>query len=131
MITNVYVDGFNLFYGALKGTPYKWLDLEEFCARLLPKDEIHRIRYFTARVVARPHDPRQPDRQAAYLRAIATLPKVSVHEGEFYVTYPRMRVHRTDSRPDDPAEYVTVVKTEEKGSDVNLATHLVLDACRK
>ena len=26
----VYIDGFNLFYGMLKGTPYKWLDLEKF-----------------------------------------------------------------------------------------------------
>ena len=27
----VYVDGFNLYYGALKRTPYKWLDLGKFC----------------------------------------------------------------------------------------------------
>ena len=26
MRTRVYVDGFNLFYGALKGTPFKWVD---------------------------------------------------------------------------------------------------------
>ena len=24
---NVYIDGFNLFYRCLKGTPYKWLDV--------------------------------------------------------------------------------------------------------
>jgi len=34
---NVHVDGSNLFYGALKGSPYKWLDLEAMCHRLLPK----------------------------------------------------------------------------------------------
>lgn len=33
--TNVYIDGFNLFYGALKGSPYKWLNLEALCQRLL------------------------------------------------------------------------------------------------
>ena len=27
MRTVVYVDGFNLYYGALKGTSWKWLDL--------------------------------------------------------------------------------------------------------
>ena len=27
MRTFVYVDGFNLYYGVLKGTPWKWLDL--------------------------------------------------------------------------------------------------------
>jgi len=48
MATNVYVDAFNLYYGSLKGTPYRWLDLGAFCARLLPKDRINRIRYFTS-----------------------------------------------------------------------------------
>jgi hypothetical protein len=45
---NVYVDGFNLYYGCLKGTPYRWLNLHRPAELLLPSDEIHRIRYFTA-----------------------------------------------------------------------------------
>ena len=49
MITNVYVDGFNLYYGCLKGTPHKWLDLEALCAVMMPTNDIKRIRYFTAR----------------------------------------------------------------------------------
>jgi hypothetical protein len=69
--TNVYVDGFNLYYGCLKGTPYKWLDLDALCRRLLPKHELGRIRYFTAIIAARPHDPSGPARQRAYLRALA------------------------------------------------------------
>ena len=52
----MYIDGFNLFYGALKGSRYEWLDLEALCRHLLPKDSINRIRYFTARVSARPGD---------------------------------------------------------------------------
>ena len=35
--THVYIDGFNLYYGALKGTPYKWLDLEALCRKLMPR----------------------------------------------------------------------------------------------
>jgi hypothetical protein len=27
----VYIDGFNLYYGAVKGSPYKWLDLAALC----------------------------------------------------------------------------------------------------
>jgi len=54
--TNVYVDGFNLYYGCLRGTPYKWLDLDALCRRLFPRDRINRIRYFTAIVSARPGD---------------------------------------------------------------------------
>ena len=28
-----YLDGFNLYYGMLKGSPYKWLDLEKFVGK--------------------------------------------------------------------------------------------------
>jgi 6-hydroxy-3-succinoylpyridine 3-monooxygenase len=35
--TRVYVDGYNLYYGCLKGTPYKWLDLLKlFEQQILP-----------------------------------------------------------------------------------------------
>jgi hypothetical protein len=68
--TNVYTDGFNLFYGSLKGSRYKWLDLDALSRHLLPKDEINRIRYFTAKVSAREGDPQLPVRQETYLRAL-------------------------------------------------------------
>lgn len=35
MRTFVYVDGFNLYYGALKGKPWKWLDLPALFATVL------------------------------------------------------------------------------------------------
>lgn len=130
MVTNVYVDGFNLFYGALKGTPYKWLDLGALCARLFPQDEIQRIRYFTARVTARPTDVQLPVRQDAYLRALATVPGLTIHEGEFKVSYPMMPRYDPGA-PGVPAGFVQVIKTAEKGSDVNLATYAMLDACRQ
>lgn len=128
MSTIVYVDGFNLYYGALKGTQHKWLDLEALCRRLLPKDQVTGIRYFTALVAARPHDPGQPARQQAYLRAIESLPSVSIHLGH-YLTH-RVRMPLARPTPGGPT-VVEVIKTEEKGSDVNLATHLLLDAFRQ
>jgi hypothetical protein len=54
MRANVYIDGFNLYYGALKGTPYRWLDIRSLCRHLLFRDTVQRIRYFTSRVRARP-----------------------------------------------------------------------------
>jgi hypothetical protein len=125
--TNVYVDGFNLFYGALKGSPHKWLDLDTLCRHLLPKDSINRIRYFTAKVSARPGDPQLPIRQETYLRALGTLPNVSVHLGVFYVS--TARAYLAHPQAGGPRT-VEIVKTEEKGSDVALATYLMLDACR-
>ena len=38
MQTRVYVDGFNLYYGALKGTKFKWLNLVELARHVLPAD---------------------------------------------------------------------------------------------
>ena len=78
MATIVYIDGFNFYYGAVKGTPYKWLDLEKLCRLLLPRDDIVKIRYFTAMIRERSHDPEQVVRQQAYLRALATLKQVPV-----------------------------------------------------
>ena len=128
LLTNVYIDGFNLFYGALKGSPYKWLDLDAVCRRLLPKHRIGRIRYFTAIVAARPQDPSGPDRQRVYLRALETMPHVSVHLGHFLTSYVRMPLI---APPPGGPRTVGVIKTEEKGSDVNLATYLLLDAFRR
>ncbi len=128
MTTIVYIDGFNFYYGAVKGTKNKWLDLEALCRRLLPNDQIVKIRYFTARISARPDDPQQAVRQETYLRALETLPLVEIHYGH-YVTRPtRMPLAKP---PATGPKTVEVLKTEEKGSDVNLATYLLLDAFRR
>jgi uncharacterized LabA/DUF88 family protein len=128
MRTNVYVDAFNLYYGCLKGTPYRWLDLAALCHRLLPNDEINRIRYFTALVSARPDDPQEPQRQLTYLRALRTIPNLSIHTGH-YLSHP-VRMRLANPPAGGPAT-VEVIKTEEKGSDVNLATYLLLDAFKQ
>lgn len=125
MRTFVYVDAFNLYYGCLKGTPYRWLDLSELCRNLLPRHDVQRIKCFTARVSARPDDPGQPTRQQLYLRALRTLPTIEIHYGHYLSHSVRMRLANT--RPSGPTTAL-VIRTEEKGSDVNLATHLVSDA---
>ena len=44
--TIVYIDGYNLYYGLLKGTAYKWLDLLAFARQLLPDDhEVIAVKY--------------------------------------------------------------------------------------
>lgn len=126
MRTRVYVDGYNLFYACLKGSPHKWLNVHELATNLLPKNRIDKLRYFTARVSARPHDPGQPQRQETYLRALATVPQVEIHFGHF-LTH---EISMPDAAAWNTGRYrpVRVMKTEEKGSDVNLATHLLIDA---
>ncbi len=76
-------------------------------------------------VSARPNDTDKPIRQQLYLRALKTLPKVSIHLGHFLTHEVMMPLALP---PGQPQKYVRVIKTEEKGSDVNLATHLIHDA---
>ncbi len=125
MRTNVYVDGFNLYYGALRKTPYRWVNLHTLFQFLLPNNPIQDIKYFTALVSARPTDLTQPQRQQLYLRALATVPNISVHLGHFLVHEVMMALVVP---PGQPQKFVKVIKTEEKGSDVNLATQLLHDA---
>ena len=122
--TIVYIDGFNLYYGSLKGGPNRWLNPAVLCGYLLPHDKIVGIKYFTARVKARSNNPQAPQRQQAYLRALETLPNLTIHYGRFLKSKPRML------NVNPPPKTVQVVKTEEKGSDVNLATHLLVDGFR-
>jgi uncharacterized LabA/DUF88 family protein len=126
--TNVYIDGFNLYYGALKGTLHKWLDPLALCGLLFPQNRIDRIRYFTAIVDARPPDNQQPVRQQTYIRALETISCLSVHYGQFQTRKTRMPLAKP--RPGG-AKTVEVLKTEEKGSDVNLGSHLLMDAFKK
>jgi uncharacterized LabA/DUF88 family protein len=118
---NIYVDGFNLYYGALKSTPYRWLDIAKLCRIMLPSDSIGQIKYFTALVNPRPSDPDQSTRQQIYLRALQTIPNLEIIYGHFLTHEIMMPLAPPKSG------YVKVIKTEEKGSDVNLAIHLLSD----
>jgi len=122
--TWIYVDGFNLYFGCVKGTPFKWLNIAHLCATLLPAHQIERIKYFTAQVHARPNNPQGPLRQQTLLRALRTIPNFEIYFGHFLtheVTMPL--AHPVPGQ----SPLVRVIKTDEKGSDVNLATHLLHD----
>lgn len=155
MTTGVYVDGLNLYYGALRNSDYKWLDLEKLAHILVPRDQIEIVRYFTARVNARPNDLQLPVRQDAYLRALSTFSLLSIHKGRFVsatkskaiadrkichhelfdphfrprAIYTMMWGDQVRRRTDGTTK-VKVLIDEEKGSDVNLGVHLVNDAAR-
>ena len=124
MITNVYIDGFNIYYRALKDTPLRWLDLRKLAETLFPQDTIHRVCYFTARLDARPSNPGQAQRQLIYLRALATLAGFDIYYGAFRPGVKRRPL--AEPMPGLPT-HVLVRDSEEKGSDVNLATRLLVD----
>ncbi|WP_236167849.1 NYN domain-containing protein [Pseudomonas atacamensis] len=135
MNTIVYVDGFNLYYRALKGSPHKWLNLQALCEASLPKHcKIVGINFYTARISSRV-DPSSPRDQHIYLKALQTIPGLQQHFGSFRVTDLFMYLDQpvvfrpaVEKLPDPAPRYARVVKSEEKGSDVNLGVHLVRDA---
>jgi uncharacterized LabA/DUF88 family protein len=124
MRTIVYIDGFNLYYGAIKGSPYKWLDLCALCDQLLPRNQIVQVKYYTALVKPRPSDLDAPVRQQTFLRALRTLPRIEIVLGTFLSHVVAMPLARPS--PGGP-NVIQVIKTEEKGSDVNIASHLISD----
>jgi hypothetical protein len=140
MRTIVYVDGFNLYYRLLRENPsLKWLNLKTLSTELLQQqNQILKVLYYTARISGRV-DPSAPSRQQIYLDALQTVPEITIHLGSFLVSKhwaglvhpPQMRGGVVPQfSPPFPA-VAKVWKTEEKGSDVNLGSHLVRDACQR
>lgn len=140
----VYIDGSNLYY-SIRSTPYRWLNPLALSRYLFPSLEIQRVKYFTALVNPHAEDPHARARQEIYLRALRTLqPELEVYEGEFsrhkamvalaWTKSSRWRRWLLALALDDrqvlkqEIPKVKVWKNEEKGSDVNLASHLIADA---
>lgn len=123
----VYVDGFNLYYRALRRHPeLKWLNIRALAESLLsPEDEVDTIRYFTARVSPRAGDPDAPRRQQIFFSALSTIPGFRFHYGRFL---PKQKWRPVVHPSWLPAVKIEIHDTEEKGSDVNLASHLLNDA---
>ena len=136
----VYIDGFNLYYGAVDGTNLKWLDLVAVCRRLLPNDTIERVHYCTALTKDPSHDQTKSVRQQTFIRALETFPEIQVTYGSFLASKKKMPLAAGNpAEVADPAivtlvtggpKSAVVTRTEEKGSDVNLATLMVADAFR-
>ena len=124
MKTILYIDGFNLYYSAIKATPLRWLNPVALVSRAFSHNQIVGTKYFTAKVNALPNNPGQPIRQMILWRALKTLPNFEIIEGDFRTR----EVMASVVTP--PPPFIKVFKTEEKGSDVNLAAHLLLDGFR-
>lgn len=114
----IYIDGFNLYYGAVKGTLYKWLDIERYFRLTRHHDEIVQIYYFTALI-----DGRTSDNQKTYLRALATSPLIEIILGKFKYKNLFCRVKHCDFQGSKRFRV-----SEEKRTDVNIALQMMDDA---
>jgi uncharacterized LabA/DUF88 family protein len=137
MRTIVYVDGFNLYFRLLKQRPHlRWLNIKLLADNILSRaNNVVAVKYYTARVSSR-LKAESPAHQQIYLDALATVPEVSVHMGMFLTSEKfAPLVYPPTFRPENALaepwpDVVRILKTEEKGSDVNLASHLLFDAFR-
>ena len=115
----VYVDGFNLYFGILQGTPNsKWLNLESFMDFLRPDEEILGVRYFTALVDPQKHISVSRDRQKRYLQALGSCSKLKVIMGKYQLREVSCRA-KCRERYEVP---------EEKKTDVGIAVQMISDA---
>ena len=117
----VYVDGFNFYYGMVRDTQWKWLNLQRYFELVRPDDDLQEIRYFTSEAVGEARV-----RQSVYLRALHTLPKVTVHLGRFKAKVLECRVRGCELKPEERRYRIL----EEKETDVALCVTMIDDAYR-
>lgn len=112
-----YIDGFNLYHGLKDGglNRFLWLDLRMLALQLLrPQQRLIEVKYFTSRI-SDPADKRK--RQSDYLEALQAHCQIKPFEGHF-LSKP---VQCFGCRRTWPGH-------EEKMTDVNIATELLMDA---
>lgn len=146
MQTRVYIDGYNFYYGCLKNTPYKWLDLAQlFESHLLPRSGIPSsklhpnfgVKFYTAEISEKvAEDVNSVVDQRSYHAALvnhrSNAVKVKVVKGDYVIDPVDSRVVEEDDTgarklPRDCSK-TKVWKIEEKQSDVNVALDAVFDA---
>lgn len=161
MRVGVYVDGYNLYYGARglcgRGTPgWRWLNIRALAERLIARvpgwgsANVDRVVYCTA-VIDAASNPSGFADQDIYLKALRASAGVDHIEYGYYVArvkYAPLAV-RAPSRSGipqlvtpqwpilvqdaqgnaipDATFMVSYAHREEKGSDVNVASHLLVD----
>lgn len=137
--TAVYVDGYNLYYGRLRGSDFKWLDLVSLFEQILvgrdQNEQLVKVNLFTAHALARfaTHGQLSVEAQSSYHRAL-----MARHAGRMQIVN---GIHTMDSggtllpafvagQPYDRTVRTRVWKIEEKQTDVNLALAIYRDACK-
>ncbi|QSR35894.1 NYN domain-containing protein [Marinobacterium iners] len=136
MRTNFYVDGYNLYYGCLKHTPYKWLDQKALLVDHIlhsqdPKAELGVIKFFTADVKAKvaSQGQRAQIAQQNYHKALELLypGKIDIIKGYYSLERANLPVFKI---PPDKTDRVTVWRLEEKQTDVNIAIEAYRDVSK-
>ena len=134
--TIIYIDGYNLFYGCLKHSRDKWLDIHKlFFEQILipqtPRTRLISIKYFTADIKAKvaPRGQTAWVAQQSYLRALQALypQKICIIKGYYSLEKAKLLAYQ---RPLDQEQRLDVWKLEEKQTDVNIALEAYRDVSK-
>ncbi len=135
----MYVDGYNLYYGRLRNSAFKWLDVvtlfDSIVAQRDQNEKIVRLHLFTAPALASfaTHGAASVNAQSAYHRALQAK-----HPERFEIVYGKHSYDRSgtllpsfvDGQAYDRNLRSRVWILEEKKTDVNLALRIYRDACQ-
>jgi uncharacterized LabA/DUF88 family protein len=136
--TSIYIDGYNLYYSRLQGSPFKWLDVvalfrDQILAAQDPDAEVVKIKFFTAPVKANfaRHGAASEEAQEQYHRALrATYPSIVEIIQGFHIFRPTSLPVHIPGYSANKSDRARVWMIEEKLTDVNLALHVYRDAVR-
>ncbi len=136
MKTIVYVDGYNLYFGCLKHSGDKWLDLQKLFAEHIlsaqePKSDSISIKFFTADIKAKVASNGQKAllAQQSYHRALIELygDTISIIKGYYTLEKGRLLAYK---KPPEKSARVDVWRLEEKQTDVNIALESYRDVAK-
>ncbi len=136
MRTAFFIDGYNLFYGLLAGTEYKWLNLPALLAHVArvenPSFEPDSYHYFTAPVLPKLATRGQQSKHAqdTYLRALKAH-GVNVIEGRHRLDPAKAPRYVDQDTLPSRQDQVDIWKLEEKETDVNIALSMYRMAVRQ
>ncbi|MGF6516406.1 uncharacterized LabA/DUF88 family protein [Pseudomonas sp. BT76 TE3572] len=134
--TAFFVDGYNVFYGLLADTPYKWLNLPQLLAYIAhienPQSSVASIDYFTSSVKPElaTRGIASKEAQDTYVRALKAQ-NVAIHYGRHQLEparAPRFINKRIGASRQDTTP---IWKLEEKETDVHIAISMYRTAARQ
>lgn len=127
MRTRIYIDGYNLFYGCLKHSDNKWLDLYRLFAVHIIKQQnpnaiVDKVIFFTADIKSKVSTQGQWAQKAQQDYHRALMPcyptKIEIVKGYYSLEKANLLAYK---KPPDKNQRVAVWRLEEKQTDVNMA----------
>jgi uncharacterized LabA/DUF88 family protein len=138
--TSIYIDGYNLYYGRLRGTQYKWLDVVALFSQITrsiePHSQIISVKFFTAPALPKfsRHGKESMRAQNDYHRALEAKYPDKFEKVLGSHTYEKdgtkMPVY-VEGNLFDKDNTVRVWRLVEKKTDVNLALSMYRDASKR